>query len=186
VTGQPKVSYRETISSAVKFDYIHKKQSGGSGQYGRVIGTIEPIPAEEEVDEDSKGGTCEFLDETVGQNISKSYVPAIEKGFLEACLKGPLTGSPVERVRMTLLDGAQHAVDSSEMAFKAAGQGAMRETVLKADPQVLQPIMKVEIMVPDEQVSHHPLGPAPWLVLDWIGLGCEVHPAVVLTRFTTR
>ena len=78
------------------------------------------------------------------------YVPAISKGFLEACEKGPLTGSPVERVRMTLLDGAEHSVDSSEMAFKAAGMGAMREAVLRASPQVMQPIMKVEIVVPDE------------------------------------
>eukprot|EP00035_Acanthoeca_spectabilis_P022237 m.442711 g.442711 ORF g.442711 m.442711 type:complete len:733 (+) comp18844_c0_seq1:96-2294(+) len=147
-TGAPKVSYRETITTPAKFDYIHKKQSGGSGQYGRVMGTLEPI-AEEELEEDAKT-TCVFVDETVGNNVSKSYVPAIQKGFLEACLKGPLTGSPVERVRMTLLDGAQHAVDSSEMAFKAAGQGAMRETVLKSNPQVLQPIMKVEIMVPEE------------------------------------
>mmetsp|Transcript_3265 Transcript_3265/g.8012 ORF Transcript_3265/g.8012 Transcript_3265/m.8012 type:complete len:735 (+) Transcript_3265:33-2237(+) len=153
-TGHPKVSYRETITAPTSFDYIHKKQTGGSGQYGRVMGSIEPISADE--DDDSEGDpkddgqTCEFVDETVGNNISKSYVPAIQKGFFEACVKGPLTGSPVERVRFTLKDGAQHAVDSSEMAFKAAGLGAMRETVRKAEPQVLQPIMKVEISVPEE------------------------------------
>ena len=82
--------------------------------------------------------------------MTARYVPAIAKGFLEACEKGPLTGSPVERVRMTLLDGAEHSVDSSEMAFKAAGMGAMREAVLRASPQVMQPIMKVEVVVPEE------------------------------------
>ena len=150
VTGAPKVSYRETIQSETKFDYIHKKQSGGSGQYGRVIGTIEPIEPDDDEESDADVSSCVFVDETVGQNVSKSYVPAIKKGFLEACEKGPLTGSPVERVRMTLTDGAQHSVDSSEMAFKAAGLGAMRESVLKAQPQILQPIMKVEVTIPDE------------------------------------
>jgi len=146
--GKPKVAYRETITKPTKFDFIHKKQSGGSGQYGRVIGTLEPVEIDEDADKDEV--TCSFVDETVGQNLSKSYVPAIQKGFLESCHKGPLTGSPVEGVLFRLLDGAQHDVDSSEMAFKAAGQGAMREAVKNAGPQVLQPIMKVEITVPEE------------------------------------
>jgi len=147
VTGKPKVAYRETITAPAKFDYVHKKQSGGSGQYGRVIGEIVPI-TEGETEEELRATL--FEDETVGQNVSKSYIPAISRGFVEACAKGPLTGSPIEGVMMVLRDGAQHAVDSSEMAFKAAGYGAMRETVSKANPQVLQPIMKVEISVPDE------------------------------------
>jgi elongation factor G len=149
IVGKPKVAYRETITQSAKFDFIHKKQSGGSGQYGRVIGEIMPVDEEDCEDEDERRA-CTFEDETVGQNISKSYVPAIQKGFLEQCLKGPLVGSPIEGVVMKLYDGAEHAVDSSEMAFVAAGRGAMREAVNKAGPQVLQPIMRVEISVPLE------------------------------------
>ena len=125
---------------------MHKKQSGGSGQYGRVIGYIEPIPE----DEVTEGEPVQFVDETVGNNISKSYVPAIKKGVLEAAAEGSLTGSPIEGVRFVLTDGNQHSVDSSEMAFKLAGSGAMRATVPKAVPQILQPIMKIEVVVPDE------------------------------------
>eukprot|EP00045_Choanoeca_perplexa_P010670 m.109729 g.109729 ORF g.109729 m.109729 type:complete len:738 (+) comp15352_c0_seq2:20-2233(+) len=143
VTGKPKVAFRETISSPAKFDYIHKKQSGGSGQYGRVIGQIEPLEGEEAAD-------TEFVDETVGQNIPKNFIPAIQKGFEEACKKGPLTGNPIEGVRFTLNDGASHAVDSNDMAFQMAGIGAVRAAFEKANPIVLQPVMTVEILIPEE------------------------------------
>lgn len=125
---------------------MHKKQSGGSGQYGRVIGRIEAIPEDEVIE----GEPVQFVDETVGSNVSKSYVPAIKKGVLEAAAEGPLTGSAIEGVRFVLTDGNEHSVDSSEMAFKLAGAGAMRAAVPKAMPQILQPIMKVEVTVPDE------------------------------------
>lgn len=149
ITGQPRVTYRETITKPIKFDYIHKKQSGGSGQYGRVMGYIEPAELEE-TGEQSDSVDYDFVDETTGNNLSKSYVPAIKKGVGDSCVKGPLTGSPVQGVKFVLTDGNEHSVDSSEMAFRAAGQGAMRESIQKAAPQVLQPIMKVEIVVPDE------------------------------------
>jgi len=148
-TGQPQVAYRETITTATDFDYIHKKQSGGSGQYGRVMGKVEPMDLGDDADQ-SDGAVFDFVDKTVGNNLSKSYVPAISKGVGDACTKGPLTGNPVQGIRFTLTDGNQHAVDSSEMAFRAAGQGAMRQCIANANPQVLQPIMKVEISVPDE------------------------------------
>ena len=113
-------------SLSLSFDYIHKKQSGGSGQYGRVMGKVEPMDLGDDADQ-SDGAVFDFVDKTVGNNLSKSYVPAISKGVGDACTKGPLTGNPVQGIRFTLTDGNQHAVDSSEMAFRAAGQGAMRE-----------------------------------------------------------
>eukprot|EP00730_Choanoeca_flexa_P005797 TRINITY_DN12022_c3_g3_i4.p1 TRINITY_DN12022_c3_g3~~TRINITY_DN12022_c3_g3_i4.p1 ORF type:complete len:738 (+),score=244.60 TRINITY_DN12022_c3_g3_i4:68-2281(+) len=143
ITGKPKVAFREAISSPAKFDYIHKKQSGGSGQYGRVIGEI--LPFEKEGDK-----VNDFVDETVGQNIPKNFIPAIQKGFEEACKKGPLTGHAIEGVKFVLKDGNSHPVDSNDMAFQMAGIGAIREAFDKANPIVLQPVMKVEIFIPEE------------------------------------
>ncbi|EDQ92933.1 uncharacterized protein MONBRDRAFT_22191 [Monosiga brevicollis MX1] len=143
ITGKPKVAFRETMTAPMKFDYIHKKQSGGAGQYGRVQGEIVPLDGDEAAD-------VIFEDETVGQNIPKNFIPAIEKGFREACEKGPLTGSPIQGIKFILKDGNAHAVDSNDMAFTMAGIGAVRQAFQKGSPVVLQPIMQVEIVVPDE------------------------------------
>eukprot|EP00842_Homolaphlyctis_polyrhiza_P006465 jgi/Hompol1/681/HPOL_002517-RA len=146
VTGKPQVAFRETITTTTKFDYTHKKQSGGAGQFGRVIGYIEPIPAED-MQEDS---ASQFEDRTVGMNIPYQYIPGIEKGFLESCEKGALIGHPVTGVRFVLEDGAAHAVDSSELAFKLASSYAFRDAFLKSKPIVLEPIMEVSVTAPAE------------------------------------
>ncbi|KAJ3199222.1 Elongation factor G, mitochondrial [Entophlyctis luteolus] len=145
VTGKPQVAYRETITSRAEFNYTHKKQSGGSGQFGRVIGYIEPM---EEPNED--GSTVEFSDETVGMNIPSNYIPAIQKGFLEAVEKGALVGSTVTNCRFVLKDGLSHAVDSSELAFKLAAIYAFRESFMRAGPQILEPVMDVNVTAPVE------------------------------------
>ncbi|KAI9014959.1 P-loop containing nucleoside triphosphate hydrolase protein [Gaertneriomyces semiglobifer] len=144
-TGKPQVAFRETINAKVPFNYTHKKQSGGSGQFGRVVGYIEPM---DEPTED--GRTVEFVNNTVGMNIPTQYIPAIEKGFYEACEKGSLIGHPVTNVRFVLEDGLAHAVDSSEMAFKLASMYAFREAFAKASPTILEPIMDVSLTAPAE------------------------------------
>ncbi|TPX71189.1 hypothetical protein SpCBS45565_g01315 [Spizellomyces sp. 'palustris'] len=144
-TGKPQVAFRETINQKIAFNYTHKKQSGGSGQFGRVVGYIEPM---EEPAED--GRLVEFVDNTVGMNIPSQYIPAIQKGFLEACEKGSLIGHPVTGVRFVLEDGLAHAVDSSELAFKLASIYAFREAFMKAGPAILEPIMDVSLTAPVE------------------------------------
>jgi len=139
-TGQPQVAYREAISRRAEFNYTHKKQTGGSGQYGRVAGYIEPYEA----------GDFEFINEIRGGVIPGEYVPAVEKGFRAAMVKGRLIGFPVTGLRVVLNDGAAHAVDSSDMAFRAAGRAAFVETYLKSKPQILEPIMKVAVEGPGE------------------------------------
>jgi len=146
ITGMPKVAYRETLAAPIKFDYIHKKQSGGAGQYGRVTGTIEPLSGED-------SNKVEFLDHTVGQNIPKNFIPSIEKGFREACQKGNLTGSPIQGLRFILEDGASHPVDSNDLAFSLAAIGAVRQAFDKGNSVILQPIMTVEVNVPDEYLG---------------------------------
>eukprot|EP00056_Hartaetosiga_gracilis_P012827 m.206420 g.206420 ORF g.206420 m.206420 type:complete len:735 (-) comp13756_c0_seq1:5683-7887(-) len=143
VTGKPKVAFRETIEQPAKFDYLHKKQSGGSGQYARVIGEIVPMTGDE-------SGKIKFVDETVGTNIPKTYVPSIQKGFEEACEKSAMTGHPAVGMKFILRDGVTHAVDSSEMAFRLAAIGAVRQAFETASPCVTQPVMTVEINAPDE------------------------------------
>eukprot|EP00053_Salpingoeca_punica_P009406 m.84268 g.84268 ORF g.84268 m.84268 type:complete len:750 (-) comp15012_c0_seq1:222-2471(-) len=143
IVGKPRVAFRETITAPATFDYIHKKQSGGAGQYGRVIGEISVLEGEE-------ANNVIFEDKSVGQNIPKNFIPSIEKGFLEACQKGPLTGNNLIGVRFTLLDGVAHAVDSNDMAFRMAAMGALRQAVSKANPVVMEPIMSVEVNAPDE------------------------------------
>jgi elongation factor G len=144
-TGQPQVAYRETLTAKTDFNYTHKKQTGGSGQYGRVAGYVEPIP---ESDEGSKD--FQFVSEIRGGSIPTEYIPAVEKGFRESLPKGRLIGFPVQGIRIVINDGQSHSVDSSEMAFAAAARGAFRQFFPKARPQILEPIMKLEVEGPGE------------------------------------
>lgn len=141
--GKPRVNFRESITQRAEFDYLHKKQSGGQGQYGRVCGYIEPLPSDAE-------GKFEFENMIIGQAIPSNFIPAIEKGFKEACNSGSLIGHPVENIRITLTDGASHQVDSSELAFKLAAIYAFRQCYTAAKPVILEPVMKVELKFPTE------------------------------------
>ncbi|CDS39450.1 elongation factor G mitochondrial [Echinococcus multilocularis] len=144
VLGKPKVAFRETLLEPVPFDYLHKKQSGGAGQYGRVIGLLEPLPMEQNTQ-------VLFSDETMGTNIPKPYVPAIETGFRGICeAGGSLCGAKVVGVRFRLQDGAHHCVDSSDWAFQQAAEGAMRQTFERGNWTILEPIMLVECTAPVE------------------------------------
>jgi elongation factor G len=143
VTGQPQVAYRETIGSEAAYDYTHKKQTGGSGQFAKVVGKIRPIPAEEEEN-------FRFNNNIVGGRIPKEYIPACEKGFADQLAKGTLIGFPIVNVEVDLDDGAYHDVDSSEMAFKICAMAAMRQAYERAQPTALEPLMKVEVSAPEE------------------------------------
>ncbi len=139
-TGQPRVAYRETITQRAEFDYIHKKQTGGSGQYGRITGYMEPVADEEFV----------FENKITGGSIPTQYISSCEKGFRNCMAKGPKMEFPVTGVKVEINDGASHAVDSSEMAFQAAARGAFREGYAKAKPVIHEPIMKVVVETPTE------------------------------------
>jgi elongation factor G len=139
-TGQPQVAYREAISRRAEFNYTHKKQTGGSGQYGRIEGYIEPLET----------GEFEFINEIRGGSIPQEYIPSVEKGFLSMMKKGRLIGFPVTGLRVALQDGQTHTVDSSDNAFQAAARGAFTETYHKAKPQILEPIMRVSVEGPNE------------------------------------
>jgi len=143
IIGKPKVAYREAITQRAEFNYTHKKQTGGSGQYARVAGFIEPIPYE-------LNKEYEFVDKIVGGVISREYIPACDKGFAEQVKEGILIDQPLVNVRVVLNDGQTHAVDSSEMAFKVAAKHALKEILPKAKPIILEPIMKLEVTGPDE------------------------------------
>lgn len=140
----PKIPYRETVKSSAKTQGRYKKQSGGRGQYGDCWIEIEPLP---------KGGGFEFVDRVVGGVIPRQYIPAVEKGIVEAMHEGVIAGYPFVDVRVTLYDGSYHSVDSSEMAFKIAGSMAFKKAVQDARPALLEPIMKVEITVPEESLG---------------------------------
>jgi elongation factor G len=136
----PQVAYRETLTQRADYNYTHKKQTGGSGQYGKVVGYIEPCAEK----------LFEFLDDVVGGNVPREFIPSVEKGFKSMLAKGRLIGFPVVNVRVALPDGAAHSVDSSDIAFQEAARGAWRETYAKARPQILEPIMKVALEGPAE------------------------------------
>jgi len=142
--GKPQVAYKETIRSAAKAEGKFVRQSGGRGQYGHVVIEIEPAEA---------GKGFEFVNKIVGGTIPREYIPAVEKGIKEALDSGVLAGYPVVDVRATLYDGSYHEVDSSEMAFKIAGSMAFKEAAKKAKPVLLEPIMSVEVVTPEEYMG---------------------------------
>ncbi|MDA3941785.1 MAG: elongation factor G [Spirochaetia bacterium] len=134
----PKIAYREAITKSADAEYAHKKQSGGHGQYGKVLMSIKPI---------SRGSHFEFINAIKGGSISKGYMPGIEKGIIEAMAEGFLAGYPIDDVQATITDGKEHPVDSSEMAFKLAGKGAMKVALEKAGVKLLEPVMKLKVFV---------------------------------------
>ena len=138
--GQPQVAYRETITQRAEFNYTHKKQTGGSGQFGRVAGYMEPM----------EEGEYEFVDQIVGGSIPREFISSCDKGFQKSLTKGALAGAPVTGVRVAINDGASHAVDSSDVAFQLAAIGAFKEGYQKAKPVILEPIMKVAVEGPSE------------------------------------
>ncbi len=142
--GAPQVAYRETIKAPVNQEYKYAKQSGGRGQYGHVFLKIEP---------QEQGAGYEFIDEIKGGVIPKEYIPAVNKGIQEAMQRGIQAGYPVEDVKVTLYDGSYHDVDSSEMAFKLAGSMGFRDGARKANPAILEPVMKVEVEVPEDYMG---------------------------------
>jgi elongation factor G len=144
-TGKPQVAYREAISQRAEFDYTHKKQTGGAGQFGRVIGYIEPF----------SDGSYEFVNEVKGGNIPKEYIPSCDKGFQSALKKGKLIGFPVTSIRAVLTDGQSHPVDSSDIAFQAAAREAFREAYSRARPQILEPIMTLSVEGPSEFIGNY-------------------------------
>jgi len=143
IAGKPQVAYRETITQRSEIAYTHKKQTGGSGQFARVNGFMEPLP-------DDAVEAYEFLDDIVGGSIPREYIPACDKGFKEGIKRGNLIGFPVVGIRIAINDGQFHPVDSSEMAFKTAALMGFREAYMGAKPIILEPIMKVEIEAPVE------------------------------------
>ncbi|HVT93328.1 MAG TPA: elongation factor G [Bryobacteraceae bacterium] len=141
--GKPQVAYRETIRTISEYDYTHKKQTGGSGQYARTKLRVEPNP----------GKGFEFINEIKGGNIPKEFIPAVQKGVVEALEGGILAGYPVVDVKVAVFDGAYHDVDSSEMAFKICSSICLKEACRKAKPVLLEPVMRVEVVVPDEYMG---------------------------------
>jgi elongation factor G len=141
--GKPQVAYRETIRTTAEYDYTHKKQTGGSGQYARAKLRVEPDP----------GKGFEFENEVKGGNIPKEFIPAIQKGVVEALEGGILAGYSMVDIKVTVFDGAYHEVDSSEMAFKICGSICVKEACRRAKPVLLEPIMSVEVVVPEEYMG---------------------------------
>ncbi|MCF7803248.1 MAG: elongation factor G [Candidatus Marinimicrobia bacterium] len=142
--GAPQVAYRESIRQEVDVEKKFVRQSGGRGQYGHVVMTVEPNEA---------GEGYEFIDKIVGGSIPREYIPSVDKGIQEAMRNGPIAGYPVEDIKVTLYDGSYHEVDSSEMAFKVAGSMAMQEAMRQASPALLEPTMDLEVVVPDEYLG---------------------------------
>ena len=142
--GQPQVAYRETIKIPSTVDYIHKKQTGGAGQFARIKVNFEPLPS---------GSGFEFKNSVVGGSVPKEFIPGVEKGFRSAMESGPLSGFPVIDLKAELYDGDSHDVDSSVMAFEIASRAAFREGILKAKPALLEPVMRVEVVTPEEYMG---------------------------------
>jgi elongation factor G len=145
--GKPQVAYRETIRRRVeKVEYTHKKQTGGSGQFGRVVIDIEPTRG-------GGDGGYEFVNAITGGRIPREFIPAVDEGIQEAMEFGVIAGYPLVDVKVTLRDGAYHDVDSSELAFKIAGSMAFKEAARKADPALLEPIFSVEVTTPEDYMG---------------------------------
>ena len=143
--GKPQVAYRETLRKAVaRHDYTHKKQTGGSGQFAKIQIAVEPLPT------GVVEGGYEFVNKVTGGRVPREYIPSVDAGCKEGMAAGPLAGYPITDVRVTLLDGAYHDVDSSELAFKVAGLAAFKEAAKLADPAILEPVMKVEVVTPED------------------------------------
>ena len=142
--GPPQVAYRETISKTIDVDYTHKKQTGGSGQFARIKLTFEPLES---------GSGVQFESKVVGGNVPREYIPGVEKGLMGASKTGVLAGFPMTDMKMTLYDGDSHDVDSSVMAFEIAARAAFREGAAKASPKLLEPIMRVEVVTPEEYMG---------------------------------
>ena len=140
VTSPPRVAYRETVTKKTAYSYTHKKQTGGSGQYGKIAGFLEPWA----------DGVYQFVDDVSGGSIPREFISAVDKGFKSMLAKGALIGAPITGVSVTLNDGASHAVDSSDIAFQEAARGAWRESYMKASPHILEPLMKVSAEGPTE------------------------------------
>jgi len=139
-TSPPQVAYRETISRKAEYNYVHKKQTGGAGQYGKVVGYMEPFT----------GGDFEFVDQIKGGVIPKQFIPSVKHGFESMLAKGQKLGYPVVNVRIVLSDGQYHNVDSSDVAFQEAARGAWRSIYEKARPKILEPVMRVVVEGPTE------------------------------------
>ena len=139
--GAPKVSYREAPTRATNYDYKHKKQTGGSGQYAHIIGSLEPLP-------DDSTENFVFEDAVVGGRVPREYIPSVEKGFRSVLAKGPIAGFPIVGIKASLVDGSYHDVDSSDMAFQICARAGFREAFLGTKPVLLEPIMKMEVEVP--------------------------------------
>ena len=145
--GKPQVAYRETIRRKVeKYSYTHKKQTGGSGQFAKVLIEVEPL-------ESTDGALYEFDNKVTGGRIPREYIPSVDAGAQDAMQYGVLAGYPLVGIKVTLLDGAYHEVDSSEMAFKIAGSMALKEAARKADPVLLEPVMAVEVTTPEDYMG---------------------------------
>jgi len=142
--GKPQVAYRETITQPVEDTYTHKKQTGGSGQFGKIDYSIAPA---------ERGAGFEFESKVTGGNVPREYWPAVEKGFKMSMDEGVLAGYPCQDIKVVLNDGAFHAVDSSAMAFEIAAKAAYRQSVPKASPQLIEPVMKVDVYTPDDHVG---------------------------------
>ncbi|OFQ32305.1 elongation factor G [Corynebacterium sp. HMSC072D12] len=152
--GNPQVAYRETIRKKVEsLDYTHKKQTGGSGQFAKVIVTIEPYNPDPEELEEGESATYKFENSVTGGRVPKEYIPSVDAGIQDAMQYGFVAGFPLVNIKATLEDGAYHDVDSSEMAFKLAGSQVLKEAVAKAKPVLLEPIMAVEVVTPEEYMG---------------------------------
>jgi len=146
--GKPQVAYRETIRKTVeKIDYTHKKQTGGSGQYAKVIVTLEPLGLT------SDGPTYEFVNAVTGGRIPREFIPSVDAGAQDAMQYGVLAGYPLVGLKLTLVDGQYHEVDSSEMAFKIAGSMVLKEAARRANPVLLEPMMGVEVVTPEDNMG---------------------------------